>query len=142
MSASMADEPNELDVLRAFVAAHAKPHANTGDREPIMYLRSIGGSAVQHHGWEEPPAGVDEALLEDMHAKGLISIDYREHTWNITPTGFGRSVVEESDRIESREPVAHVEPFVAAVSSQAEAENPLAWAAVRSEALLAERRLL
>jgi hypothetical protein len=127
----MADEQNELDVLRAFVAAHSQPHPNTGDREPIMYLRYMGGSALQHHALEERPSGVDEALLEDMHAKGLISIDYREHNWNITPTAFGRGVVEESDRIESREPVADVEPLLAAVSSQAKAENPLAWPAVR-----------
>ena len=104
----MDDEPNELAILRAFVSAHAQPHPNTGDREPIMYLRYIGGSGVEHHALEERPSGVDEALLEDMHAKGLISIDYREHTWSITPTAFGRSVVEESDRIESREPIAEV----------------------------------
>jgi hypothetical protein len=126
----MADEPNELEVLRAFVAAHAQPHPRTGEREPIMYLRSAGGLVAKHHAIEAP-SGVDDALLEDMHAKGLISIDYREHNWNITPTSFGRSVVEESDRIESRELIAGIEPLSEAVSFQAQAENPLAWPAVR-----------
>lgn len=127
----MADEPNELDVLRAFVAAHAQPHPNTGGREPIMYLRHIGGSSLQHHALDERPSGVDEALLEEMHTKGLISIDYREHNWNVTPTSFGRSVVEEDDRIRSRDPVADIEPLLEAVSFQTHAENPLAWPAVR-----------
>lgn len=127
----MTDEPNELEVLRAFVAAHAKPHPNTGGREPIMYLRFLGGSVVQHHALEECPSSVDEALLEDMQAKGLVSIDYHEHSLSITPTSVGRSVVEESDRIESRDLVADIETLSEAVSFQAKAENPLAWPAVR-----------
>ena len=65
-----------------------------------------------------------------MYAKRLITIDYREHNQNITPTALGRSVVAEGVRIESREPLADVEPLVRAVSSQAAATNPLAWPAV------------
>ncbi len=127
----MAHEPNELNVLRAFVEAHAQPHPNTGGREPIMYLRHLGGSSLEHHALAERPPGVDEALLEDMQAKNFISIDYREHNWNITPTSFGRAVIEENDRIESRDLIAEVEPLVEALSFQAQAENPLAWPAVR-----------
>ena len=66
----MPDEPNELEVLRAFVEAHSQPDPRTGDREPIRYLRFAGGSGLQHHALKEPPSGVDEALLEDMQAKG------------------------------------------------------------------------
>lgn len=44
-----------------------------------MYFRHSAGSTLQHHAWDKPPPGVDEALLEEMHAKDLVSIDYREH---------------------------------------------------------------
>jgi hypothetical protein len=92
----------ELDVLRAFVAAHDKPQPNTRDREPIWYLCFAGGSSVQHRGFTEVPPEVDEALLEKMQAHGLISIDYGEHNWSITPTAYGRLVVEDSDRQRER----------------------------------------
>jgi|SRR5581483_2348201 len=124
-------EQNEVDVLRALVEAHSQRHPNTGDREPIMFLRHLGGSHIQHHGWAEPPSGIDEALLEDMHAKGLITIDYREHNWNITPTEFGRAVVDESERIANRQPVADLKQLITAVEAQNQAPNPLAWPAVR-----------
>jgi hypothetical protein len=127
----MADEPNELEVLRALVEAHAQPHPKTGGREPIMYGRPIGGSFLEHHALAKRPPGVDDALLEDMHEKGLISIDYRQHAWHITPTSFGRSVVEEDDRIRSRDLVADIEPLGEVLSLQAQAENPLAWPVVR-----------
>jgi hypothetical protein len=112
--------------------------------EPIVYIRAIGGSTLAHHALKEPPAGVDEALLEDMHAKGLISIDYGQHNWNITPSEFGRDVVDENRRINSVEHLADTEVLVEAVSRQAQAENPLAWPAVRPvlaalRDLLAER---
>jgi hypothetical protein len=124
-------EPDELEILRAFVEAHAQRHPNTGDREPIMFIRTLGGSHIQHHAWDEPPVGVDETILEDMFLKGLITIDYREHSWNIAPTRDGRSAVEESDRIMSREPLADANPLVRAVAAQNDATNPLAWPAVR-----------
>jgi hypothetical protein len=127
----MPDEPNELEVLRAFVEAHAQLDQRTGGREPIMYIRHMGGSSLQHHALSECPAGVDNALLEDMHAKGLISIDYREHNWHITPTPLGRSVIEEDARIKSRDLVGPIEPLVEALSRQAQTDNPLAWPAVR-----------
>jgi hypothetical protein len=125
------DGPNEVEVLRAFVEAHAQPHPRTGDREPIMYLRHLGGSEVQHHALEGRPPGIDEALLEDMQAKGLITIDYRAHNWNITPTSFGREVIEEQDRVQTTELVADIEPVIRALSAQGENDNPLAWPAVR-----------
>jgi len=123
--------PSELEILRQFVEAHDKPHPNTGDRVPIWFVQYFGGSSIQHHGFDEPPEGVDEALLEEMHAKGLISIDYREHSMNITPTALGRQVVDEAARVHASEPVAEVAPIIEAVTSQAEASNQLAWIVVR-----------
>ncbi len=127
----MAETADELEVLRAFVEAHAQPHPTSGGRESIMYIRSIGGSTLAHHGLKKPPAGVDEALLEDMHAKGLVSIDYGQHNWKITPTEFGRKVVDEDARINNVELLADTEVLVEAVSRQAQAKEPLAWPAVR-----------
>ena len=100
----MAEVPNELDVLRALVTAHDQRHPRTGDREPIMFLRAMGGSHIGHHALANLPEGVDEAMLEDMHGKGLISIDYRQHNWNITPTAYARQIIDESNRINRDEP--------------------------------------
>src|SRR3954451_23149911 len=122
---------SEIEVLRAFVEAHAQPYPGRATREPIMYLRHLGGSSLEHHALKDPPTGVDEALLEDMHAKGLVSIDFREDTWNITPTEFGRSVIEESDRVNNPAALADVQLLKEAAKQQAEAPNPLGWPVVR-----------
>jgi hypothetical protein len=128
----MAQPPNELDVLSIFVAAHAKPDPRTGHRVPIWYHRSFGGGGLVHHGFDrEPPPEIDEALLEEMSGHGLITIDYREHNWNLTPTPYGRQVVEERDRVQNQTPLADERPLVDAVSAQAAADNPLSWPAVR-----------
>ncbi len=66
-----------------------------------------------------------------MHTKGFITIDYLEHSWKITPTHFGRTVVQEGDRAASRELIADIDPLVDALSLQLRTENPLAWPAVR-----------
>jgi hypothetical protein len=102
-----------------------------GGREPIIFGQHMGGSTVQHHALEERPVGLDEAVLEDMQAHGLISIDYRAHDWHITPTPYGRSVIAEHDRVQDRELVADIQPLLSAVADQASASNPLAWPAVR-----------
>ena len=112
-------------MLRAFVQAHAQPHPNTRDREPLMFIQNIGGSSIEHHAIDTSLEGVDEAFLEDMHGKGFISIDYREHSWNITPTEFGRNTVAESERVFSTDAVADVEPFQLALANQADSGNPL-----------------
>jgi hypothetical protein len=96
-----------------------------------MYIGHIGGPTLAHHALKEPPAGVDDALLEEMHVKGLISIDYGQHNWNITPTEFGRNVVDEDRRINSVELLADPTELVDALSRQAQAANPIAWPAVR-----------
>lgn len=46
-------------------------------REPIMYLRFLGGANLQHHALGEPPAA-DDAVLEEMQSEGWLDIDYRE----------------------------------------------------------------
>jgi hypothetical protein len=96
-----------------------------------MYIRHIGGSTLAHHALKESPAGVDEALLEEMHAKGLVSIDYGQNNWTITPTEFGRNVVDEDRRINGVELLADTDALVEALSRQAQSANPLAWPAVR-----------
>ncbi len=123
----------ELDILvalRAFVDAHPKPHPGTGGREPIYYFMHSGGGTLQHHALPDPPK-VDQALLEEMHLEGLLDIDYREHTWALTPTPQGRRLIEQHDRVENREPVADVGPIAVALSAQADSDNKLAWPAVR-----------
>jgi hypothetical protein len=119
---------DELEALRAFVVAHAQPDLRTGSREPIRYLPFRGG--IMHHALDENRPVVDDALIEEMHAKGLISIDYRENSWAITPTSFGRDVIEEADRTHDVQ-LADVTPIIAALARQSEASNPFAWPAVR-----------
>jgi hypothetical protein len=82
--------PNALDVLRAFVAAHSRLDPRTGLREPIWYLTFRGD--LMHHALGANPPAVDDALIEEMQAHGLISIDYRENNWALTPTPYGRNV--------------------------------------------------
>jgi len=125
----MADEPNELEALRVFVTAHATPEARTGSREPVLYLPFRAG--LHHHAIPEDPPAVDDALIEEMHGKGLISIDYSGNSWKITPTPLGRAVVEEEDRTRGGDATADVGGIVAAFAQQSEASNPLAWPAVR-----------
>ena len=91
-----------------------------------------GGSHLQHHGFPEsgPPA-VDDALLEELHLHGAIDIDYREHTWLLTPTAQARELVAAHDRLMNEEPAADLQPLLEAVDTQAQASNKLGWAAVR-----------
>jgi hypothetical protein len=122
---------SEFEVVKAFVKAHARRDAH-GQREPIWCVRSAGGLHIQHPGLDEGDVeGVDEAMLDGMHLKGLVTIDYQERSFNVTPTDVARAVVEESDRIQSKEAVADLQPLLAAVDAQADATNPLAWRAVR-----------
>jgi hypothetical protein len=123
--------PDSLEVLRAIVEAHNKPSSRTGGREPLRWFVRMGRSTLQHHGFTVAPPDVDEALLEELHDQGLLSIEYREHHWNITPTPGGRAVVEQRERVGDLEPRADVEPLLAAVAAQAEADNKLGWPAVR-----------
>jgi hypothetical protein len=117
-------------VLAALVEAHAVVHPNTGRREPIMYLRHMGGADLQHHGLDEVPAA-DDALLEELLGQGYIDIDYREHSWSIAPTAAGRALVEQHQRILSLDPVAEPQPVLDALAAQAESDTKLAWPAVR-----------
>jgi len=66
----MTEPLDELELLRLFVELHKQPHPHTGHRESIMYLPHLGGAHVQHHALAEVPTGINEALLEEMHAKG------------------------------------------------------------------------
>jgi len=125
----MAD-PDSLALLRVLVEAHAKPYEGTGSREPIMFLKHMGGAAFQHHALEEAPEA-DEALVEELHDQGLVDIDYRDHSFNITPTAHGRKVVEAHTRVLNPEPVADLKSVLDAIAAQAKAENKLSWTAVR-----------
>jgi hypothetical protein len=124
-----AGAPDMLAALRAFVAAHAVPDPRTGSRDPIMYLPFRGG--LMHPALGEDRPSVDDALIEELHDNGLISIDYGANSWQITPTSQGRRVVEEEERSRSGEPAADIAPLRAAFERQAEVPNPLAWPAVR-----------
>jgi hypothetical protein len=121
--------PNELELLRAFVVAHAQPDPRSGTREPIMYLPFRG--RMQHHGLPAEPPEVDDAVIQEMQGHGLISIDYRENSWLITPTPHGRALVAAHDRSLHDEPLADRDAIVDAVELQLGASNPLAWPAVR-----------
>jgi hypothetical protein len=124
--------PNPLDLLSAFVTAHAVPHPGTGTREPILFIQYLGGSNLQHHALPaDTEVDVDEAVLEELHGQGLVSIDYREASWSIVPAVQGRSVADEYERAQCEELVADAAPFLDAVAAQAQAENKLAWPAVR-----------
>jgi hypothetical protein len=125
--------PPELDhlaLLRALVEAHANLYGDPPSRRSIMWIRVAAGDVLQHPALTDLPP-FDEALIEELHGQGLIDIDYHERSRSIVPTPAGRRVVEVYDRTRSDEPVADTTAFVAAVGSQAQAANKLAWPAVR-----------
>lgn len=124
-------EPDMLPILRAFVEAHRELHPVTGKREPIYYMRHLGGSTVSHHALGEDGPNVDEATIDEMYSAGLVSLDYLEHGFKITTTSEGRELIEAVDRVERDEPVADVGPVLAAIAAQAKATNKLGWPAVR-----------
>lgn len=126
-----ADAPDEIEALRAFVDAHAKPDPRTGSREAIRYMPFRGG--LLHHGLGDERPVVDDALIEELRDHGLISIDYHPNSWSLTPTTRGRRLVEEATRVNAAAALndAAVAPIAAAVESQGRAANPIAWPAVR-----------
>ena len=128
----MADDaktPNEMALLRVLVDAHGMP-AHDGTREPIMFLPFRNG--LHHHALPEEIPYVDDAMVSELQAKGLIDLNYTgSNTILITPTPLGRSLVAAEDRARVDEPMADISGIVMALVDQKEASNPLAWPAVR-----------
>jgi hypothetical protein len=127
-----ASSPSPLPLLVAFVNAHAVPLPNTGNREPILLLSYDGGAHLQHHGLLEVPSDADEALIDELHHQGLISIEYQSGgTKLITPTPQGRAAAAEYERAQSAEAVADPSPLLNAIAAQSASESQLAWPSVR-----------
>jgi hypothetical protein len=123
--------PDPLTILRVLVEAHAVSHPTTGDREPIWYLRTMGGTSVQHHAIKGEIPPFDEAVLQELSYEGLLDIEYLEHSWNLTPTPRARETIASLDRLDSAEAVADIGFIVTAVESQATSDSKLSWPAVR-----------
>ena len=128
-----ASGPNTMDILGVFVEAHALPDPRTGQREPIYYHESLGGTSLQHHALPEQRPEVDEAALDELVGQGLLREDYTssQYTRKFTPTPEGRRVVEQQARVDAEDPAAPVEPLIAALEAQEQASNKLAWPVVR-----------
>jgi hypothetical protein len=127
--------PDPIAVLLALVKAHEVPIPGTGSRDPILHIQLMNEAYLQHHALpEDTPAHVDKTVLEELAAQDLISIDYTHvasGTLQIVPMPRGRALAEEHERAQSKEPVADLASLLAAVAGQAEADNSLAWPAVR-----------
>lgn len=129
----MADE-RLLKVLIALVEAHEKILPNTGAREPIYFLKHLGGAHLQHHGFAEGEhPEVDETLINELSYAGLLDIDWSGdgRTMILTPSPLGRETVQQHARVMSTEPVADLTELIAAIEHQAAADSKLAWPAVR-----------
>jgi hypothetical protein len=127
------DDIDQDALLVALIRAHAEPSAGGGAREPIYFVKFIGGTRLEHPalGPENTPA-YDEAALEELRSQGLISFDdSRRGAIAITPTAEGREAVEQYERLQITEPVADLSPLLIALHAQAASENPFAWPAVR-----------
>jgi hypothetical protein len=70
-------------------------------------------------------------MLEELHSQGLVSIEYNENTWSITPTKLARQLEDELERAYDEQPKADLTALVDALERQRGAENKLAWSAVR-----------
>jgi hypothetical protein len=123
--------PDPLQLLTAFVRAHAVPVGQSGKREPIYGFTTSGGLHLQHPHLKEIP-DYDQAVIDDLNTDGMISIEYTgSSSVAITPTPQGRSTVETFERTQREDPVADTAPLLAALAAQAAAANKLAWPAVR-----------
>lgn len=130
----MTDELSQIDVVTLLVRSHDKPHPQTGHREPILVIRSLGGSSLHHHAFGDGAGGrpdLDDAYLEELAGLGLIDFDYSGNTPKFAPTAFARKLVEQHERVMTAEPVADVSPVLLAISQQYAAGNKLGWPAVR-----------
>jgi hypothetical protein len=124
--------PDMLALLRAFVEAHDQPSPQTGRREAIAYFEHSGGGTLHHHGLSDPAPLVDDAVLRDLQAGGLIDVDYvGQSALEITPTPQGRRLIEEHDRVLNPRPAADTTGVLEATAAQGRSENPLGWPAVR-----------
>jgi hypothetical protein len=111
------------------VEAHAQPEPGTGTREPIYYIEHH--HKVMHHAILDDQPYIDDALVDTLQTKGLISIDYGgSHTLRLTPTDLGRETVRRIDRSTAPSTTA-IEPLVAAFGDQALSSNPMAWPSIR-----------
>lgn len=125
--------PTATEALIVFVDAHEIPHPNTGHREPILFIQTMGGGGIQHHGIpQESTPEVDEALIEEMHSDGTISIDYNSGgSLSITPTALGRQLAKEHKRVTGSDSSGNFDGVLAAIAEQHTAAAKLAWPAVR-----------
>ncbi len=95
--------PDPFALLRALVKAHDVPRPGTGAREPIYYFSAY--HELQHHALPDPPPEVDDALVNELHLKGLLDIDYMRSGEDmlLVPTPEGRELIEAHDRISVEE---------------------------------------
>lgn len=122
----------KIELLTTIVDAHEQVHQATGSREPLMFIRFAGGHEITHHAISQGDLdGLDEAMLEEMQAEGLIDLDYREHNTNFRPTALAHSVVEQHKRLGDLQPTADLSQLSQALKGQLAAEKKFAWTAVR-----------
>lgn len=124
------DFGDDLNLLRTIVRAFEEVLPKRGVREPLDYFRGWQGGGLRHFSLEEPVA-IDETVLEELHDRGFISIEYLQRNQRITPTPEGRALVAHMAMVEDREPLASITELTAAVEAQAASENRMAWPAVR-----------
>jgi hypothetical protein len=122
---SAADPINELDVLEAFVDAYAVPNGQ-GQRRSILFVKYMGGCALQHHAAETWPP-YDEGTIDRLYRNGLISRDGQD---SFIPSERAEARIAQYKRSRVTEPVADTAPIFDAVRQQSEAENVLAWPVV------------
>lgn len=131
--------PDHVRLLKILVDAYQPPLEGGAERQPILFLKTMGGIHLQHPALPEAIPDADEATLDELRNEGLIAYEYTgPGSMLITPTPRGRATVAEYERSQSEEPAADLSPLLAALDAQANSENRFAWPAVRA-ALVALR---
>jgi hypothetical protein len=122
---------DSLQLLVVLTEAYNQPLAS-GAREAILHVTLMGGDALQHHALPGDLPPHDRATFDELRSRGLISFDHQGRgSMMISPTQRGQKLVAALKRTDAAQPVADLDPLMAALESQAKSGNALAWPVVR-----------
>ncbi|MBK5232645.1 MAG: hypothetical protein JJE13_06655 [Thermoleophilia bacterium] len=108
---------NELSkpvgLLVAMSEAFDEPHPNTGSREPLLFLKFMGGQQLQHHAFDADDEAIDEELLESLADQGLVRLSHTaKGSTQIFVTEKGQKLAAEARRLIEGDPALETQEAI------------------------------